>query len=126
MSVFVSKLDVSKLNRSSDSKEASDEVKVTFEFPDGKKETQNFASEMPIASLKLALETKHSIPYATQEFYYQGKEMPDPMCLCDYDMDPSIGLTIVVKINPDHADGKVEDEHDDDDVNVEDFDYEDD
>eukprot|EP00741_Cyanophora_paradoxa_P002665 tig00000615_g2586.t1 len=58
-------------------------IEVTFVLPDGSKSSQTFKAGQPIEMLKVAVQTKHDIPYGEQKLTLNGKELPDPLSLND-------------------------------------------
>ena len=126
-------VDQSKISKADELKSHGlDEVKVIFTFPDGKTHEQSvsaspalrwrqslslplqFRSDLTIGYLKIAVEKKCKIPYAsqvqrwfaslqssqsllvqTQEFFLGDRQMLDPFSLSDYPIDsPPVKITV--------------------------------
>jgi len=74
------------------------EVKVIFELPTTNTYEALFRVGWTVGYLKLALESKLSIPYYLQELYYNDKIMCDPLSLRDYPIRSAEPLRIKVKV----------------------------
>jgi len=96
------KLDVSKV-KSGEKKDTANEIKITFELPDGKTtEEMKFRPDLTVGYLKIELERRHQIPYGNQELILNGNALADPLSLTDYpELKKAVGgpaVKILVKL----------------------------
>ena len=60
-----------------------DDVTITFELPNGEKRTHQFKIGRDFEYLKVFVEKTYDIPFAKQDMYYEGKLIPNVLCLND-------------------------------------------
>eukprot|EP00275_Glaucocystis_incrassata_P000568 EC119826.1.p1 GENE.EC119826.1~~EC119826.1.p1 ORF type:complete len:106 (+),score=10.86 EC119826.1:101-418(+) len=63
---------------------ASDEIDVTFHLPDGSQPVHKFRVAQLVDFIKLVLQEKHGLKFASQVFLLNGTPMPDPLSLNDF------------------------------------------
>mmetsp|Transcript_22804 Transcript_22804/g.58063 ORF Transcript_22804/g.58063 Transcript_22804/m.58063 type:complete len:98 (+) Transcript_22804:96-389(+) len=69
-------------------------VKLTLNLPNGQTAEEDVSPQATVAFVKDILEKKHDLVYAENKLVYEGRVMPDPMCLVDFGISGSCVIKV--------------------------------